>query len=85
MNLPLLEAGILLRVKRIARRRGKSKTWISKRFEFDLKRYKAYQQGQSAKLREIYEEMQRQMQGHEHAEGEVHTHDEDSDTDGHST
>jgi hypothetical protein len=65
-DLPLLEEGVLLRVTRIARRRGKSRTWISKRFHADVRRLKQYQREQAAKLQKIYEEMQQAMLQGEH-------------------
>lgn len=73
LNYPLNEKGILLRIKRLARRRGKSNTWISKRFHQDVYRHKHYQADQAARLREIYEGMQQMMlQGeHEHEHGEA--------------
>jgi hypothetical protein len=66
----LTPLGIAVRVQRIARRRGKSVSWVKKRFLADLKRHRAYQQGQAAKIKEIYEQMQQQM-----LQGEVHDHE----------
>jgi hypothetical protein len=72
-NLPLLEEGILLRIQRIAKRRGKSQTWVSKRFNQDRKRYHNYQTEQAARLKEIFEEMQKGLLGE-------HQHDHDEQT-----
>lgn len=73
--MPLNELGIAIRVKRIANRRGKSASWARKRFQHDLKRHRTFQQEQTAKMKEAYEEMQRQMlQGEKH-EHEGHEHE----------
>jgi hypothetical protein len=73
LHIPLNELGVLLRVTRIAKRRGKSQTWISKRFNRDLRLQKGNERKQRAKLQEIYEQMQQGMlQGeHEHEHGET--------------
>lgn len=60
-HLPINEAGVLLRIKRIAERRGKSRTWISKRFYQEVRKQKQFGRESSAKLREIYEAMQQQV------------------------
>jgi predicted transcriptional regulator len=78
-NLPLLEEGILLRIERLAKRRGKSKTWVTKRFNRDIKRYRNYQSDQAARLKEIFEEMQKGLLGeHDHEHDATGT---ESDTD----
>lgn len=61
MDLPLLEEGIRLRVERLAKRRGKSKTWASKRAHRDIKTFKNHQTEQSARMKEILDEMQHKM------------------------
>lgn len=68
-DLPINENGIALRVERIAERRGKSLAWARKRLAKDLKRFRTYQQEQTAKMQEILEQMQKQMlpeQEHDH-------------------
>jgi hypothetical protein len=65
-DLPLLEEGIQLRVDRLAKRRGKSKTWASKRFNKDKQEYKTHKLERSARMKEILEEMQHGMLHGEH-------------------
>jgi hypothetical protein len=72
LDLPLLEEGIRLRVERLAKRRGKSKTWATKRANRDIQAHRAYQLGQTARMKEILEEMQ-----HGILHGE-HDHDEET-------
>jgi len=61
LDLPINKLGILLRVTRIAKRRGKSKRWIQERFRKDVKRYNQHWHEQDAKLKEIYNQMQQDM------------------------
>jgi AraC-like DNA-binding protein len=80
-NLPLLEEGILLRIERLAKRRGKSKTWVTKRFNRDVKRYRNYRSEQAARLKEIFEQMQQGMLDQEHNHEHDRTDEPDNRTD----
>jgi hypothetical protein len=66
LDLPLLEEGIRLRVERLAKRRGKSKTWASKRANRDIRLYNLYRSGQAARMKEILEQMQHGILHGEH-------------------